>query len=144
MLWTRCACKIQILHAVWLPIALTYRICHDAQYRDTYRTPQYRYILAITPTPRTITLDSSSQHPINTDTINTDAINTAYIHLCQGVQYRDTYRTLQYHRILTMTPLSLDSSCRAHYYQYRRPCYRIYALIPQHRTCSLTTPRPRT
>jgi len=22
-------------HVVWLPIALTYRICHDAQYRDT-------------------------------------------------------------------------------------------------------------
>jgi hypothetical protein len=35
--------------AVWLPIALTCRICHSTQYRDTCRTPLYQYLLAITP-----------------------------------------------------------------------------------------------
>jgi hypothetical protein len=34
---------------VWLPIALTCRICHNARYQDTYRTLLYHYILAITP-----------------------------------------------------------------------------------------------
>jgi hypothetical protein len=75
LMWHKCLGHIN--YAVWLPIALTCRICHDAQYQDTYRTPKYHYILPITPTPRTITLDSSSQCPINTD-----AINAAYIHLC--------------------------------------------------------------
>jgi hypothetical protein len=36
---------------VWLPIALTCRICHDTQYQDTNRILQYHYILAITLTP---------------------------------------------------------------------------------------------
>jgi hypothetical protein len=67
---------------VGLPIALTCRICHDTQYRDTYRTPKYHYILAITPTPRTTTLDSSSQC-----SINADAINAAYTHLYQDARY---------------------------------------------------------
>jgi hypothetical protein len=124
---------------VWLPIALTCRICHNTQYRDTYRTPKYHYILAITPTPQTTTLDSSSQCSINTDTIN-----AAYIHLCQGMQYRDGYRTPHYHHILAMTFLSLDSPCWDHHYPYRRPRYRIYAPIPRHWTHSLTTPGPRT
>jgi hypothetical protein len=44
---------------------------------------------------------------------------------------------------LAITPLSLDSSCRTHQYQYRWPCYCIYAPIPRHWTHSLTTPGPR-
>jgi hypothetical protein len=111
--------------AVWLPITLICRICHNAQYRDTNRTLQYHYILAITPTPRTIAQDSSSHPPINTN-----GLPTAYTHLCHDAGCRDAYRTLQYHHTLAMTPLSLNSPCRDHHYQYRRPCYRIYALIP--------------
>jgi hypothetical protein len=57
---------------------------------------------------------------------------------------RDAYRTLHYRHILAMTPLFLDSPCWDRHYPYRRPCYRIYALILQHRTCSLTTPGHRT
>jgi len=57
---------------------------------------------------------------------------------------QDAYRTLHYHQILAMTPLSLDSLCWDRHYPYQRPRYRIYALIPRHRTRSLTTPGPRT
>jgi hypothetical protein len=45
---------------------------------------------------------------------------------------------------LAITPLSLNSPRRERHYPYRRPCYRIYALIPRRRTRSLTTPGPRT
>jgi hypothetical protein len=36
-----------LLSVVWLPIALTCRICHDTQYRDTYRTLKYHYLLKL-------------------------------------------------------------------------------------------------
>jgi hypothetical protein len=83
---------IGFYYSVWLPIALTCRICHNAQYRDTHRTLWYHYILATTPLPRTITLNVSSHRPINTD-----GLLTAYTHLCHDARYRDAYRTLQYH-----------------------------------------------
>jgi hypothetical protein len=44
---------------------------------------------------------------------------------------------------LTITPLSFNSSRWTHQYQYRWPRYCIYAPIPRHRSCSLTTPGPR-
>jgi hypothetical protein len=111
--------------SVWLPIALPCRICHDTQYRDTYRTPKYHYILAITPTPRTTILDSSSQC-----SINADAIKAAYIHLCQGMQYRDGYRTPHCHYISLLPPypsahhaglinINTDGLITAYMHQYR-------------------------
>jgi hypothetical protein len=57
-------------------------------------TLHYHYILAITPTHRYITLNSSSHRPIN----------TAYIHLCQSMQYRDAYRTPHCYYILLLLP----------------------------------------
>jgi hypothetical protein len=92
---------------VWLPIALTYRICHGAPYREAYRTLQYHYILANTPIPRTMTPDSSSHHPINTD-----GLLTAYMHLCYDAGYRDACKTPQCYYIFAMTPLSLETPCQ--------------------------------
>jgi len=88
------------------------------------RTLHYHYILAITPTPQTVTLESSSQHPINTN-----AINTAYIRLCQGAQYRDAFGTPHYHYISLLLPYPLthhtglinintDSLVTAYMHQY--------------------------
>jgi hypothetical protein len=81
--------------------------------------------------------------------INTDTILTTYIHLCQGMQYQDAYRTPQYHHILTMTPLSsihharliiikTNSLITAYMHQYRdtRPA------PSQHQALGHNTDRP--
>jgi hypothetical protein len=96
---------------------------HNTETPD--RIPHNHYILAITPTPRHITLDSPYHRPIDTN-----AIITAYMHLCRDAGYRDAYRTPHYHYTLLLHPCSsthhagftdinTDGLVTAYMHQYR-------------------------
>jgi hypothetical protein len=115
-LYSRCA--------VWLPIALTCRICHSTRYRDTYRTPLCHSLFAITPLFLDALHRSHQCHALSMPTdslLHTCTITAVWLPItwtCRihyRTRYRDPYRTPLYHYLLTTTPIFFEAQHRTHH-----------------------------